>query len=98
MNTTVARELANKVLENKMNKIAERRGFRIEKAPRSDEDARDLGGYILAETLTNAVVLGSGPSATLDEIEIFLRSAKLPERKNPRKAKKWFFTGMMEKR
>ena len=98
MNTTVAKEIAAKVLENKMRKIAERRGFRIEKSPRSDGDARDLGGYILAETLTNTVVLGSGPCATLDEIEIFLRSAKLQERKNPRKAKKGFFTGMMEKR
>jgi hypothetical protein len=98
MITTVAREIAKNILENKMRRIAERRGFRVEKSRRKATDAKDFSGYILTEALTNTIVMGSGPGATLVEIEIYLRSSKLPERKTPPKAKKKDLTGMMEKR
>ena len=95
MITPGAIEIAKKVLENKMRRIAERRGFRIEKSRRKDTDAMDFGGYILTDARTNIVIMDN---ATLDEIEIYIRSANIPERKNPRKAIKSGLTGKMEKR
>lgn len=67
-------EVDEKVRENKLRRISERRGFRIEKSRRKDPQAVDFGGYMLIDVRSNAVVLGAGTfpySATLDEIEAY---------------------------
>jgi hypothetical protein len=66
--------LAEKVVENRMRRIAERRGFRVVKSRRRDPMALDYGGYMLVDGTTGAPVLGhiaSAYSATLYDIEAF---------------------------
>lgn len=81
-------EVEEKVRENKLRRIAQRRGFRIEKSRRKDPDALDYGGYMLIKNDINGVVLGSTAftySATLDDIEKYfgLKAGKAkPKAKN----------------
>jgi hypothetical protein len=61
-----------KVKENRLRRVAERRGFRLEKSRRRDPLAVDFGGYMLIDASTEAVVFGGSPvaySASLDDIE-----------------------------
>ena len=65
----------SKVRENRLRRIAERRGFLIQKSKRRDPKAIDFGGYMLIDARTNSVVLGATSfafSADLDEIEDYL--------------------------
>ena len=68
--------------ENRLRRIADRRGLLFVKARRRDPRALDFGGYMLLDIGTGRVVFGAGeigrPSATLDEIEEYLSS----DRKN----------------
>ncbi|OHV67896.1 hypothetical protein LCM4576_23550 [Mesorhizobium sp. LCM 4576] len=64
-----------KVKENRLRRMAERQGLRLEKSKRRDPRAVDFGGYMLIDTQTNGVVCGSGAfpySADLDEVERYL--------------------------
>ena len=66
-----------KVRENRVRRIAERRGFKLTKSRRRDPQAIDFNGYMLADAFTNAAVVGFLPyaySASLDEVEEFLNS------------------------
>lgn len=61
-----------KVQENRLRRIADRRGLIIKKSRRRDPYARDFGGYMLIDAATNSVVIGgdgSGFSSSLDDIE-----------------------------
>jgi hypothetical protein len=61
-----------KVRENRLRRIAERRGFRMEKSRRRDKQAVDYGGYMLIDAQTNAAILGAGTfpySATIEDLE-----------------------------
>ena len=86
-------EVEEKVRENKLRRVAERRGFQIVKSRRKDPQAVDFGGYMLTDIRTNAVVLGSGAfaySATLEDIENYfgLKADKTGKAKS--KAKKTY--------
>ncbi len=67
--------MEEKVRENRIRRIAERRGFTVNKSRRRDPGAIDFGGYMLVDEHKNFVVLGGSPNAfscDLDEIEAFL--------------------------
>jgi hypothetical protein len=65
---------AKKVRENRLRRVAERRGYRLLKSRRRDPEALDYGGYMLIDSQTNAVILGGTPvgfSATLEDVEAY---------------------------
>ncbi|MGE0703604.1 MAG: hypothetical protein AB7P22_06655 [Vicinamibacterales bacterium] len=65
---------AEKVKENKLRRMAARRGYRLVKSRARDRRALGYGGYILIDTQINAVVVGGNPfaySASLDDVEDF---------------------------
>lgn len=68
--------MSDKVRENRLRRMAERRGLVLIKSRRRDALAVDFGRFALADNLTNAPTFGFGlsglPSAGLDEIETFL--------------------------
>jgi len=65
-------EPAEKVRENRLRRMAERQGLRLEKSRRRDPRAIDYGTYQLVDVVTNArraVGWQSGYGLTLDGIE-----------------------------
>ena len=63
---------AEKVRENRLRRMAERQGLRLEKSRRRDPRAVDYGTYQLVDPATNTLVsygLGGGYGLNLDEIE-----------------------------
>jgi len=64
--------------ENRLRRIAERRGMVLEKSRRRDPRALDYGGFMLLDSQTGRLVYGAHetgrPSATLNEIERYLSS------------------------
>jgi hypothetical protein len=67
--------MSDKVRENRLRRVAERRGMILQKSRRRDPKAIDFGGYMLIDAETNGAILGSSPvaySATLDEVEAWL--------------------------
>ena len=61
--------------EDRLRRIAERHGLRLEKSPRGDKDAIDFGGFMLIDAYKNIVVLGAqnfAYSATIEDVEAFL--------------------------
>jgi hypothetical protein len=79
----------DKVLENRLRRVAARRGLRLEKSRRRDKSAIDYGYYCLMDTYTNTIVSRRYPTsgrdeaynATLAEIEAMLEAgAGWPEK------------------
>jgi hypothetical protein len=67
--------MSGDVRENRLRRMAERQGLRLEKSRRRDPRAVDFGGYMLIDITTNRVVLGSGAfpyQADLDDVEAHL--------------------------
>jgi hypothetical protein len=67
--------MEDKVKENRVRRIASRRGYVLKKSRRRDPHAVDFGGYLLMDVRRNFAVLGGqgyAYSATLDEIEDYL--------------------------
>ena len=65
----------DKIRENRLRRVAARRGLVLQKSRRRDPQALDFGGYRLVNIYTNAVMLGSDPfpySASLGEVEEYL--------------------------
>jgi hypothetical protein len=62
-----------KKLENRLRKLAHRRGYRIQKS-RRQVDMDNFGEYMLIDIRFNAAILGSRYDATLDDIEEFLKA------------------------
>jgi hypothetical protein len=66
-----------KIRENRLRRMAHRRGFRLVKSRRRDPQAWDYGLWLIVDRETNAVVAGSGtadrPEFTLDDVETWLR-------------------------
>ncbi|HEV2542934.1 MAG TPA: hypothetical protein VGU70_09285 [Methylobacterium sp.] len=64
--------MSEKVRENRLRRVAERRGLRLEKSRRRDPRAMDFGGYMLIDGYRNTVVSGANPyaySLSLDDVE-----------------------------
>ena len=71
--------MSGDVRENRLRRMAERQGLRLEKSRRRDPRAVDYAGYMLIDILTNGVVLGSGAfpyQADLAEVESYLGGAR----------------------
>jgi Cdc6-like AAA superfamily ATPase len=82
MATTITRrydvEQDEKVRENRLRRMAERQGLRLEKSRRRDPRAIDYGMYTLVDPNSNAIVAGAEgtgrPNFSLDDVEAFLTS------------------------
>jgi hypothetical protein len=62
----------DKVRENRLRRIAERRGLSLEKSRRRDQKAPDFGRFRLITVRDGRAVVGNEPipfSATLEDIE-----------------------------
>lgn len=66
----------DKVRENRLRRMADRQGLRLDKSRRRDPRALDYGGYHLVNPSTNVLIFGEvagrGFGASLDEIERYL--------------------------
>lgn len=63
-----------KVRENRLRRIAERRGYRLSRSNRRDPAAIDYGRYMVIDDVTLDAVLGGRPraySASLEDVEAF---------------------------
>ena len=58
-----------KVRENRLRRVAARRGMRLLKTRRRDEHALDFGHYWLTDNRTRAVIVGGEWGVSLEEIE-----------------------------
>jgi hypothetical protein len=66
---------ADRVRENRLRRMAQRQGYRLERSRRRDPRAIDYGGYQLIDIETSGVVFSQPPlehPADLDDIERFL--------------------------
>lgn len=64
-----------KTRENRVRRVAQRRGLRLDKSRRRDVDATGFGGYMLVDTIRDRVIVGNARhefDATLDDIEAAL--------------------------
>jgi hypothetical protein len=61
---------ADKVHENRVRRMAERQGLRLQKSRRRDPRALDYGVYMLIDNATDLVV--SGASKSLADVERYL--------------------------
>ena len=71
----------NKVLENRLRRLAKRRGLALQKSRRRDPDATDFGGFMLVDANTGAIAAGGEPapfSFDLRSIEIWLTRRSRP--------------------
>jgi hypothetical protein len=59
--------------EASIRRLARESGYRITKSRRQVDDLDNFGGYVLIDNETNGVVMESRYSASLDEIEHWLR-------------------------
>ena len=71
-------DVKEKVRENRLRRMADRRGYALEKSRRRDPDAVTYGTYQLVDANTNTLVLAAdtrfGYGCTLDEIGKFLNA------------------------
>jgi hypothetical protein len=77
-----AMEQEEKVRENRLRRMAERRGMQLQKSRRRDPQAIDFGGYMLVDARRNFVIIGAEGwafSATLDDVEQYL--TEMPSKK-----------------
>jgi hypothetical protein len=67
---------AEKIRENRLRRVLQRRGYQLQKSKRRDPNAFDFGGYMIIDPQTGAVVAGGSPrpfSLDLDDVEAWLR-------------------------
>jgi hypothetical protein len=71
-------DTAERVRENRLRRMADRQGLRLEKSRRRDPRAVDYGKYMIVDQATGAVVVGTGPIGRptwdLDQVEAWLMS------------------------
>ena len=69
----MAYNIDEKVRENRLRRMADRQGLRLQKSRRRDPRAIDYGRYWLTDPYnSNALVAGGDWGATLDEIAEYL--------------------------
>jgi len=75
----MASNTPEKVRENRLRRMAERQGLRLEKSRRRDPRAIDYGMYMLVHENTNSVAAGAEgtgrPNFSLDDVEEYLTGA-----------------------
>jgi hypothetical protein len=65
-----------KIVENRLRRMAQRQGLRLIKSKRRDPRAIDYGQYWLADISTNGAVAGGQFGVSLDEVEEFLTAER----------------------
>lgn len=76
-----------KTRENRVRRVALRRGLRLEKSRRRDAGATGFGGYRLVDTIRDEIVLGADRhefGATLDDVEAALAAGIAANYDEPR--------------
>jgi hypothetical protein len=70
----MASSTAEKVRENRLRRMAQRQGLRLEKSRRRDPRALGFGRYVVIDVASGTAVgvLGSAQTLTLDEVEAHL--------------------------
>jgi hypothetical protein len=63
-----------KVRENRLRRMADRRGYMIQKSRRRDPRAVDYGNYWIVDPSTNGLVAGDEFGMSLDDVEDWLES------------------------
>lgn len=80
---------AEKVLENRLRRVASRRGMTIYKSKRRDPNSIDFGGFMLCDAATTIIIVGGGDfpySASLEDVRQHLEGNA--PKKATRKAKR----------
>jgi len=75
-------EMAEKIRENRLRRMADRQGYALVKSRRRDPHALGFGGYMIVEPYTNTIVYGeidSHQALTLEQVEAWLTRKSLPE-------------------
>ena len=73
-----------RVRENRLRRMARRRGYLLQKSKRRDPLAIDFNGFMLMDAFSNAVVLGARKhafDASIDDVEAFLERGTSERRK-----------------
>lgn len=70
--SSTEREVAEKVRENRLRRVAARRGLILQKSRRRDPQALDYGAYWLIDAESNRLIFGDQWGTDLDGIEEFL--------------------------
>jgi hypothetical protein len=65
---------SNIVQENRVRRIAKRRGFTLKLSRRRDRQAVDYGKYWLTDARSDACVVGGANGVELDDVEAWLNS------------------------
>jgi hypothetical protein len=65
---------SNIVQENRVRRVAKRRGFTLRRSARRDRQALDYGKYWLRRTCSGVYVFGGTYGEELDEVEAWLNS------------------------
>jgi hypothetical protein len=69
-------DTTDKVRENRLRRMAERRGLKLVKSRRRDEHAWDYGMFMIVSVENNWVVAGTAatgrPEFTIDDVEAYL--------------------------
>jgi hypothetical protein len=66
----------DKLRENRLHRLCERRGWQLRKSRRRDPQAWDYGTYMVVDPYTNTLVAGNtndGFGWTLDDVEEFVK-------------------------
>jgi len=71
---------AERTREQRLRRMADRQGLRLEKSRTRDPRAIDYGGWMIVDLATNAVVAGTGalgrPHWSLDDVESYLNGER----------------------
>jgi len=74
-------DIAEKIRENRLRRMAERQGYALVKSKRRDPRALGYAGFMIVEPYTNTIVYGeidSDQALTLDQVEAWLTRKSLP--------------------
>jgi hypothetical protein len=71
---------AERTREQRLRRMADRQGLKLEKSRTRDPRAIDYGGWMIVDLATNAVVAGTGalgrPHWSLDDVEAYLNGER----------------------
>ena len=66
----------SKAIENQLRRLLAKRGLSLRKS-RKGMHAHNLGGYMVVDLMTNAVVIGANYEYSLEEISALIREGRL---------------------
>lgn len=76
MTSSMSTDTADKVRENRLRRMADRQGLRLEKSRRRDPRAIDFGAFWLVDSTTNMVEAGGENGMDIDAVEAALEEGR----------------------